>query len=140
MGYSVKEEMLFYKDKIVIPDMRQWKETILNMFHESLIGGHGGTQKTYKAIAENFYWKNMRDEVKEFFKGCVVCQQIKYPTNKKQGLPQPLPVPGKPWEDLTMDFITGLPSSKGCVAILVVVDRSTKGAHFSSLRPAFTAT
>lgn len=38
-----------------------------------------------------------------------------------------------------MDFITSLPSSKGFVAILVVVDRFTKNAHFCALQSGFTA-
>lgn len=38
-----------------------------------------------------------------------------------------------------MDFITGLPSSKGCQVILVVVDRLTKYAHFAALKSGFTS-
>lgn len=43
------------------------------------------------------------------------------------------------WEDVALDFIVGLPKSKGCTTILVVVDRLSKYAHFGSLPKSHTA-
>lgn len=137
--YIVREGILMFQNRIIIPNVQQLKEAILNTYHDSLVAGHGGTQKTYKAVAEVFYWENMGKEIKEYVKVCTTCQQIKYSTGKKQGLLQPLPNPTRPWTDLTMDFIVGMPNSRGFTTILVVVDQFTKGAHFSSLKPSFTA-
>ncbi|GKD26427.1 ty3-gypsy retrotransposon protein, partial [Tanacetum coccineum] len=52
---------------------------------------------------------------------------------------QPLPTPLRVWEDVSMDFVTGLPIYKGLSVILVAVDRFTKYAHFGPLPAAFNA-
>ncbi|GJP83194.1 hypothetical protein CLOP_g13382, partial [Closterium sp. NIES-67] len=53
---------------------------------------------------------------------------------------QPLEPPSRPWQQVTMDFVTGLPAgSSGNDAILVVVDRLTKMAHFAASKTTITA-
>ena len=47
-----------------------------------------------------------------------------------QGLLQPLPIPLKKWQQISMDFIGPLPQSDSYNCILVIVDRLTKMAHF----------
>lgn len=69
-----------------------------------------------------------------------MCQQAKHKHVKSLGLLAPLPIPAAPWEDLTMDFIEGLPRSEGCDMIMVVLDRFTKFVHFVPLRHPFNAT
>ena len=61
---------------------------------------------------------------------CLVCQQNKVETINTPGLLQPLSIPSQRWEEVSMDFITGLPKSEGKSVIMVVVDRLTKYAHF----------
>ncbi|KAL0161286.1 hypothetical protein M9458_045011, partial [Cirrhinus mrigala] len=49
------------------------------------------------------------------------------------GLLQPLSVPSRPWSHISLDFVTGLPPSRGNTVVLTVVDRFSKATHFIAL-------
>jgi hypothetical protein len=68
----------------------------------------------------------MKAIVTKYVKGFVMCSTCN-PTNIKSGLYSPLPVPSHPWESISMDFVGGLPMTKGGHDYLyVVVDRFSK--------------
>ena len=80
----------------------------------------------------------MKTDVDSFIKQCKTCQHAKHSHTHPAGLLQPLPIPVGVWKDLSMDFIEGLPKSKGHSVILVIVDRLTKFAHFLPVRHPYT--
>lgn len=69
---------------------------------------------------------------------CDVCQRCKGEHVAYPGLLQPLPLPSRAWEHITIDFIEGVPKSEGKNTIFVIVDRFSKYAHFLSLSHPFT--
>ena len=79
------------------------------------------------------------NQIQKFVAECLVCQQNKVETIKTPGLLQPLSIPSQCWEEVSMDFIIGLPKSERKSVIMVVVDRLTKNAHFRALSHPFKA-
>ncbi|XP_058501397.1 NACHT, LRR and PYD domains-containing protein 12-like [Solea solea] len=71
----------------------------------------------------------MEPEVREYVEACSVCAWNKTSSRARLGLLQPLPISSRPWADISMDFVTGLPVSPGNTTVLTVVDRFSKMAR-----------
>ena len=84
---------------------------ILGAAHDALVAGHPGFLKTYRKVREIFTWKGIKDDVLMYVKECFACYQNKFEHSHLAGLLQPLPIPDKKWESVSMEFITGLPKS-----------------------------
>jgi len=121
-GFTVKQNMLIFHDKLWLPLGHILSKVLLDEFHLTPIGGHMGVEKTLHRIQQHFYWPKMRQDIRHYIAECVTCQQIKLETRKPIGLLQLLPISSSVWVDLSMDFITGLPTSQGYNTIMVVVD------------------
>jgi len=68
----------------------------------------------------------MNEIVSKYVKGCSMCVASN-PSNRKLGLYTPLPIPSRPWESISMDFVGGLPMSrKGHDYLYDVVDHFSK--------------
>jgi hypothetical protein len=89
--------------------------------HRSPIGGNSRFLKTYQNIKKDFLWEDIKFYVQKFVTKCVVFQQNKGDTIETPGLLQPLTIPIQHWEDVLVDFIIGLPKSRGKNVIMVVM-------------------
>jgi transposase InsO family protein len=125
--YCRREGLIYYKDRIYVPQVEAVRLELLEEFHDSSIGGHLGQDKTYSVISRAYYWPGLQDSVKNYVATCHQCATAKTNTQPPAGLLSSLPIPGQPFEWVTMDFVTGLPvTDKGHDAIAVFVDRLTK--------------
>lgn len=137
--YSLDQGIIKYKNVIWLGHSVDYQTQVTEQLHSSPIGGHSGFLVTYQRIKKLFYWPHMKNTIKAFVAACLVCQQAKAEHVPYPGLLQPLPVPDQAWKVVTMDFIDGLPSSAQHTAILVVVDKFSKYAHFIKLKHPFSA-
>jgi hypothetical protein len=81
----------------------------------------------------------MKCEVAKYVALCDTCQRVKVEYQRPAGLLQPLKAPEWKWEEISMDFIMGLPrTQRGYVSIWVIVDRLTKLTHFIPVKTKYT--
>ncbi|KAL0550001.1 hypothetical protein IC582_014497 [Cucumis melo] len=131
---------LLFERRLCVPSDSAVKTELLSEAHSSPFSMHPGSTKMYQDLKRVYWWRNMKREVAEFVSRCLVCQQVKAPRQKPAGLLQPLSIPEWKWENVSMDFITGLPRTlRGFTVIWVVVDRLTKSAHFVPGKSTYTA-
>ena len=74
-----------------------------------------------------------------YTKTCLICQQDKVEKQKPTGMLDPLPVPTRPWESISLDFIAGLSKVGDLGSILVVIDRFSKYVTFIPVQKYCTA-
>lgn len=116
------------------------QKKIIQLFHDSPMGGHLGVQDTIKRLTSELYQKGLRKQVREYVCNCSIYLQRKLENVANPDLLQPLPIPDYAFKEVNMDFIEGLPRLDGQEVIFVVVDSLAKHAHFTALKhPYFAA-
>ena len=128
---SSHDNALFYKDRLWVPAMAELRTDVIKESHDQPACGHPGRDRTLELVKRQFYWRGMKDEVARYIRNCYICQRSKAPRDQYNGLLQALPVPEQRWQDISMDFITGLPVSEGFNAICAIVDRLSKERHYA---------
>jgi hypothetical protein len=124
LNYHIKDKLLYLLGKLCI--LESERVHVIREAHTSLIAGHFGVDKKITQLERFCYWPRMHETISMYVKGCTMCATSK-PSNKKLGLYTPLPIPSRPWESVSMDFVGGLPMSrKGHDYLYVVVDRFNK--------------
>ena len=133
--YEVKTDgLLYHRDgRIRIPDDMSIKSMLLYEAHDADVSGHTGMNKTAELLARQFDWPHLHRDVGKYVSTCVACQANKASNQRPIGLLQPLPIPKRRWEVVTMDLITGLPITRigQHDAIVVFVDKLSKMVHYA---------
>jgi IS30 family transposase len=93
----------------------------------------------YKDLKTQYWWYGMKRDIAEYVSLCDTCQRVKVEHQRPIRLLQPLKILEWKWEEIGMDFIVGLPRTQaGYDSIWVIVDRSTKVAHFIPVKTTYS--
>jgi hypothetical protein len=85
----------------------------------------------YQDLKPLYWWTKIKKEITTYVARCDSCCRVKAVHLKPAGLLQPLSILAWKWEEISMDFISGIPrSEKSHDSIWVIIDRLTKSAHF----------
>lgn len=138
--YIIDEQgTLWLKQRICVPTNQHIRDAILLEAHNSKYSIHPGCTKMYYDLRDRFWWKSMKADIASYVAHCDICQRVKAEHQRPAGLLQPLDIPVWKWDDISMDFIVGLPrTQKGHDSIWVVVDRLTKVAHFIPVKTGYS--
>ncbi|MBW0470658.1 hypothetical protein O181_010373 [Austropuccinia psidii MF-1] len=101
---------------------------ILQEWHDCPYMGHMGEDTTKERVASTAWWPKWEQELCEYINTCERFQKEKRKQGKKYRLLQHIEEPKHPWENINMDWVTGLvPGGKeNFNACLVIVDRYSK--------------
>jgi hypothetical protein len=118
--------------RYVVPE--QLQEMVTKYFHDSPLAGHLGMFKTWKRVANHFYWPKLKEDIFQHVRQCNLCQRGKPAQNLKEGLHEATPVEGN-LDRLYLDFFGPVNrTKKGNQAILVVLDGFSKFVAFFPVR------
>nr|GFD06981.1 transposon Ty3-I Gag-Pol polyprotein [Tanacetum cinerariifolium] len=108
-----EDDVLWQGTRLCVPNDATLREALLTEAHSSLFSVHLGSTKMYRDLKQHLWWSGMKRD--------------------------PLDIPVWKWDEISMDFVTGLPrTQRRHDAIWVVVDCLTKSAHFLPIQKGYS--
>ena len=96
----------------MVPKDFELQKQILDEAHTSRLSIHPGSNKMYQDLKQQFWWTRMKREIAKYVSECDICRRVKASHLRPAGTLQPLSIPEWKWEDISMDFIVGLPRTQ----------------------------
>ena len=139
--WKFNDHILTYQGRVYIPPEDSLRRSILAHCHDHETAGHPGYLKTRQLVTSEFWWPGLTQFVRKYVEGCATCQQNK--SNTHPTVP-PLTLikshASHPFQQVSCDLITDLPTSSGFDSLLVVVDHGlTKGVILCPTKKTITA-
>ena len=108
LRFEVVDGLLRLKEdgRVYIPSSQFLIDLVVNEVHGV---GHFGRDKCYELISKSCWWPSMRQDIAARCTRCSTCAAFKTKRLKRLGELHPLPVASKPWQSVSIDFVTGLP-------------------------------
>ncbi|GBG76581.1 hypothetical protein CBR_g22461 [Chara braunii] len=135
-GYAMSSDLLYTynrdEERLCIPQDQRLRTLLLSKCHDAR--GHFGFLKSYAALLQRFFWKEMRSEMLRYVDTCELCQRTKVQRKPPLGLLKPLPIPDGPAQSVSIDFTDlGKTTPRGMRQVMVCMDRFSKYAEFIPL-------
>src|SRR5882724_2068507 len=103
------DSLLCHLGCIYVPNSGNLQLRVLQYSHDHPLAGHFGQTKTLHKVRMQYYWPVLPVYVKNYCKSCVTCSHTKPVCHKPYRLLKQLPIPEKPWNSISMNFIEKLP-------------------------------
>nr|GEU85274.1 putative reverse transcriptase domain-containing protein [Tanacetum cinerariifolium] len=111
------------------------RNLVMHESHKSKYSIHPGSDKMYQELKLLYRWLNMKANIATYVSKCLTCANVKAKHQKPSGLLQQPEILFWKWEQITMDFMSGLPRKpSGYDTIWVIIDRLMKSAHFLPIK------
>ena len=134
---EIRNNLLLVKEKIYISQNEEVYSVLIKQVHDSTVNGHVDREIIYNRIARWYYWPRMTHTVDQYVKACHLCRRTKFYREAKQKLLNPLPIPERYFQDISVNFIIELPKClkqrRTYEHIMVVVNRLSKKKKFIAL-------
>jgi transposase InsO family protein len=120
--WTLEDDLLLYKGRLAVPDDGDLRARLLDEIHRQKSSAHPGINKMKKITRARYYWPKMTEDIERY------CRRVRSPRDLPPGLLQPLPIPERPWQHISVDYCSFPKDKAGYDNILVVVDRFGKRA------------
>jgi hypothetical protein len=125
-----QEGQVWFRGKRYVPQGNHLRLRLIQEYHGTILAGHPGRAKAFDLLDRQYYSKDMRKQVDQYVRNCHSCQCSRTSRHATFGVLRPFPVSEKHSDDISMDFVVGLPECEGFDAVWVIVDRLLKMRHF----------
>jgi hypothetical protein len=99
--WNLEDGLILYRGKVYFPRDEDLRQEVAKTHHDPPSRGHPGRYQTQELVSRNYWWPGMSQFIKEYIKGCAVCQETKINTHPSKELLHPTEIPTRPYEIIT---------------------------------------
>ena len=102
-GFKAKDGVLYREDKLYVPQQKALISELMHLYHDDQFADHWGIDKTLELLHHKFHWEDMTADVWEYIRFCPQCQAKAISNHKPYGKLNSLPIPKRPWQEVSLD-------------------------------------
>ena len=137
--WKLQDGILYYRNRIYVPNDAELRRRILEQHHDSKVAGHPRRWKTLELMSCTYWWPRMSKFVGLYCSTCDLCLRTKPQRRAPIGELRPLEILAERWDTILVDFVVELLELQGHNAIMVVVDSVCKRIHIIPTHTMVTA-